>query len=160
MILSDGKILEAMRAGRLKIDPFDASSVTPNGVDFHLGDEVAMIRPGGEYRAERTRVEGEVQAESDSLVLASTLEAISLGPDLVGLVNLRSTYARLGYSISPTVVDAGYSGRLTIQVRTPPYPVTMKKGERIWHLVFLDCHASSKPYGGRYQNMFGLMEGK
>jgi len=43
-------------------------------------------------------------------VLATTLENIAIPDRLMAFCELRSTFARLGISIPPTIVDAGFSG--------------------------------------------------
>ncbi|MEM3185213.1 MAG: dCTP deaminase [Conexivisphaerales archaeon] len=159
MILSDAKIIEVIKDGRMKIEPENEIHLTPNGIDFCIGDEVAIIKRGGAYKSKRIKLADQIKVEPDTIMLAATREVMTLGNGIVGLVGIRSSYARRGFTCSPTIIDAGYSGRLTLQLRTPPYPVTISKGERVWHIVFFDSYPSSRPYNGRYQGVLNLAEG-
>jgi dCTP deaminase len=56
--------------------------------------------------------------------------------DVVGLANLRSTLARLGLVIPPTVVDAGFEGNITIEVvNESPNTIVLKRGMRFLGLT-------------------------
>ncbi len=157
MILSDSEILRLMASGRLSIRPFDESQLTPNGVDLAVGEE-AMIMDGESSGRRLSLGEGsELEIPPCSHVLVATREYLEIPPDVVGLVNLRSTYARKGLVIPPTVVDAGYKGRLTLAIRGAPYPLRVAFGERIWHLVLVESHKASRPYSGKYQGSLGLV---
>ena len=60
-------------------------------------------------------------------VLLSTLEHVTLPDDLVGMVELRSTWARHGLSMPPTIIDAGFSGTVTLEViNNAPYKIGIK----------------------------------
>ncbi len=159
MLLSDVEIEKRVAGGLLGVEPFDRASLTPNGLDLRVGGEAVFVVPGPEYSTRRVEFDDRLEIPSGSVVLLLTLERLRLPLDLVAHVNLRSTYARLGFLIPGTVVDAGYEGRLTLQVHSPPYPATLKKGERFWHVLFHESHPASKGYGGRYQSSSGIVEG-
>jgi dCTP deaminase len=157
VILSDVEISRLMESGRLVVRPFEQSSLTPNGVDLSVGEEAMVM--DGPSDGRRVRLEPGVEFELPpvSHVLVLTEEYLELPSDVIGLVNLRSTYARRGLLIPPTVVDAGYRGRLTLAVRGAPYPVMIRRGERVWHLVLAESHPAGRPYSGRYQGSMGLV---
>jgi dCTP deaminase len=74
----------------------------------------------------------------------------------MGFVSLKSTYARLGLSIPPTIVNAGSEGELTIELIGGPFPVKIRRGDRIVQIVFVKLSSpTQKPYSGRYQNQRG-----
>lgn len=159
LLLSDSEIRRRLSAGSLKIEPFSDDCITPNGIDFRVGGEALFILPGPKYKTEKVAFEDRLELPADSVVLLLTLEEVKMPPDLVAHVNIRSTFARMGFTVPGTVVDAGYRGRLTLQVRSPPYPSALKKGERFWHLLFHEVNAVTRPYGGRYQGSVGIEEG-
>mgnify|MGYP001770712067 FL=1 len=139
------------------IRPFDESMLTPNGVDLSVGEEAMVMEgPAGGRRVELP-LQAELEVPPGAHVLVVTEEYLELPPDVVGLVNLRSTYARRGLVIPPTVVDAGYRGRLTLALRGAPYPLRIRRGERIWHLLLLESHPVGRPYSGKYQGSTGLV---
>jgi dCTP deaminase len=159
MLLSDDQIARRIREGSLVVEPFDEKCLTPNGLDLRVGDEAALILPGPEYSSRRIKVEGGLELPANSAALLLTLERLEMPRDLVAQVNLRSTFARLGFLIPGTVVDAGYKGRLTLQVHSPPCPTSLARGERLWHLLFFEAYPVAKAYKGRYQESDGLVEG-
>ncbi|HEU16319.1 MAG TPA: dCTP deaminase [Nitrososphaeria archaeon] len=156
MILSDVEISRLVSSGRLVIRPFDESMLTPNGIDLSVGEEAMIMESASGGR--RVDLEREIDFElpPGSHVLVVAEEYLELPPDVVGTVNLRSTYARRGLLIPPTVVDAGYRGRLTLALRGAPYPLRIRRGERIWHLLLLESHPVGRPYSGKYQGSTGL----
>jgi dCTP deaminase len=160
LILSDSEILRRVREGGLTVEPFDKACVTPNGLDLRVGGEAVFVIPGPEYSSRRVEFSENLELPDNSVVLLLTLERLRMPKDVVAHVNLRSTYARLGFLIPGTVVDAGYSGRLTLQVHSPPYPASLRKGERFWHLIFHESYPTFEGYSGRYQNSEGVVEGR
>jgi len=70
---------------------------------------------------------------------------------------LRSTYARMGLSIPPTIVDAGFEGHLTIEIIGGGFPIKIYSGQGFLHIIF--CKLTSpvgKPYDGKYLGQQGV----
>jgi dCTP deaminase len=105
---------------------------------------------------------GYVESDSHILrrgeaVLAATIEYMSIPDDLMGFCELRSTYARLGVSIPPTIIDATWEGQLTIQMTATRFPVTLHKGDRFLHAIFARLTSPvDQPYRGKYQRQRGV----
>lgn len=150
MILSDKEIRKRVRDGSLVIEPFTEEDLSPNGVDFRLGEEIVDLE-----NCKRHDVDKETMLEPNSSYLAITLQRIEMPLDLIAIVTLKSTWARAGCYIPTTVVDAGYRGRLTLAFHTGPKKVKVKKGIKIWHLIFIECYPSSG-YKGKYQGLESL----
>ena len=75
----------------------------------------------------------------------------------MAFVELRSTYARLGLFIPPTIVDANFEGQLTIELVGGPFPVKLYKGDRFLHIIFAKLTSQvEKPYMGKYQGQRGV----
>jgi len=159
--LSDADIRGLIEAGELVIDPLSPDTVRENGVDLRFSKRFCVMRGGGVLD---TRGSGEprsfydcVEAEDyvippGARVLAVTEEWVELPPYLVGLVNLRSSFARLGLYVPPTVVDAGFKGRLVIELVGSTVPVRVYSGQRFLHLILLTTTSEvRKTYQGRYQ---------
>jgi len=70
----------------------------------------------------------------------------------IGLVCLRSTWARLGLMSPPTVADPGFEGFLTMEVfNANKNPIVIREGDLIWNITLLP--APFEPlYTGRYNN--------
>ena len=169
MILSRNDILKAIRRGYIVITPFDDEIVRENGVDLRIGDEVAILLNNPEpldpdnilnydlreyYKI--IKVDRGFVLQPYMKVLISTLEYISMPNDLAGFVELRSTFARLGLSIPPTIIDAGFKGQLTLEVHGGAFPVLLKKGMRFAHVVFMKLFSRTDPYKGKYQGQKGV----
>ncbi len=172
MILSDRDIFHLVELKRLVIEPFDPSIVRENGVDLRLGGEFCRLRrsltrivdakrlpPDIEefYRCEEVDPEKGFVVYPHEHVLAHTLEWVELPDDIVGLVNVRSTFARLGLYIPPTVVDAGFKGQLVIEIIGSEFPIRVYPGQRFLHLVLVRASSPvAKPYTGKYQGQKGV----
>ncbi|MEM4373712.1 MAG: dCTP deaminase, partial [Nitrososphaerota archaeon] len=105
MILSDFDLLNYIRSGRLQIEPFSDDIVRENGLDLRIGGQIARFNKNNSVFDTRT---GEAKdfyyfEEGDAFVinrgehvLLHTWEYLRLPKDLMGFVNLRSSYARIG----------------------------------------------------------------
>ncbi|MBE5730190.1 dCTP deaminase, partial [Candidatus Parvarchaeota archaeon] len=107
MILGDKDIKEALNKGEIKIDPLHEDTIRENGVDLRLGRDFIRLRnfkgdiydsksKTGEFPKEET---DEFVIEPNERILTVTEEDISISNNLVGFVNLRSSYARVGIII-------------------------------------------------------------
>jgi len=158
-LILDREIKRLLKEGKLVIKPLSEDSITPNGVDLSVGDEAIVMLEAPEPAPTRVEVDEELVVPPYAHVLVVTEEYLELPPNIVGLVNLRSTYARRGLLIPPTVVDAGYKGRLTLALRGAPHPIKLRRGERVWHLVLVESYEAEKPYSGKYQGSTRLAPG-
>ncbi|MCC6041741.1 MAG: dCTP deaminase [Desulfurococcaceae archaeon] len=169
MILSDWDIRVYLEKKLLIIDPLFDDTVRENGVDLRFGYRFCRFKGGGVVIDTRlmnlfdaldcmdvNRDEGFV-VEPYEHVLATTLEWVELPHDLVGLVNLRSTFARVGLYIPPTVIDAGFKGNVTIELIGGPNPVRVYPEQRFLHVVFLRTSSPVyRPYQGKYQGQVSV----
>ena len=115
MILSDFDLRNYIKSGRLKIEPFSEEIIRENGLDLRLGNTIARLKRIdkvfdckniGNIRDYYIVEKGKYfTIEPSERVLLHTLEYIKLPPELMGFVNLRSTYARLGLSIPPCIAE-------------------------------------------------------
>lgn len=167
MILGDHDIKLLLGAGDLVIEPFTDEIVRENGLDLRLGREYCRFKrvdkvfdprkpgdPGDYYECG----EGdEIIIPPNQHVLLHTLEYIRLPSYLAGLVNLRSTWARVGLYIPATVVDAGFEGQLTIEIVGSSFPVKLYAGDRFLHLVLVKLNTPARePYKGLYKGQRGV----
>jgi len=168
MILSDVELMNYIKEKVLVVEPFDQEIVKENGLDLRIGYEIARIINNGTvidirssdlerfYRRERVSEEGFIIYPNER-VLATTLENIALPDSLMAFCELRSTFARLGISIPPTIVDAGFSGNLTIELLGGSAPVRLYPETRFLHIVFAKLSMPvKKPYRGKYYKQSGV----
>ncbi|MCD6113854.1 MAG: dCTP deaminase [Thermoprotei archaeon] len=169
MILSDFDLKNYIKSGRLKIEPFDESIIRENGLDLRLGNKIARLKRTDKVldvlNAREANIEDFYEVEEgeefviypNEHVLLHTLEYIKLPPELMGFVNLRSTYARLGIMAPPTIIDGGFEGQLTIELIGSSFPVKLCAGIRFIHVVFAKLSSPiEKPYSGTYQGQRGV----
>ena len=165
MILSNVDIQELISLGKLVIEPLDDDTIRENGVDLKFSGKVGVLKDSevfipGESDPDKfyeTMEMDEYVIKPGTSIIFSTIEYIRLPPTHIAFINLRSSYARLGLILSPTIVDAGYEGNLTVGLYSSRIPVLIKKGDRILHLIIASLKTkSSKPYSGIYKGVRGL----
>lgn len=170
MILSDFDLRAYLNSGRLRIEPFSEVIVRENGVDLRLGREYCKLIESdtmldltkcnlGEDIRQRyfCRESDTIVLEPNSRYLLHTLEYVSLPPELMGFVEIRSTFARLGLLIPPTIIDGGFEGQITIELLSTSFPVKVPAGTRFLHVVFAKLTTPvTKPYKGKYQGQRGV----
>lgn len=168
MILSDFDLTWYLRSGRLVIDPYDDEIVRENGIDLRIGGEVAKLKPVNKVLDSRNgsidlsefyeiMVGEEFTLHPNEKVLITTLEYVKIPNDIMGFVELRSSFARLGLSIPPTIIDAGFEGNITLEVHGSVFPIKIYKGQRFAHVIFSKTlNPVMKPYRGKYQGQKGV----
>ncbi|KON29907.1 hypothetical protein AC480_02270 [miscellaneous Crenarchaeota group archaeon SMTZ1-55] len=168
MILSDGDLKRYLEAGSLQMIPMSEECIRENGLDLRFGRDFAVMKGDrepfdvrgdndvGQYYAIHSDVTTFV-IPPRSRCLAHTVETVTLPQDLMGFCELRSSYARLGLSIPPTIIDAGFEGQLTIEIVGSVFPVKVYPLDRFLHVVFSRLTSPvEKPYAGTYQRQRGI----
>ena len=95
--------------------------------------------------------------------LAETMEYFEIPRDVTGIAVGKSTYARCGIIANITPLEAGWKGKLTIEVsNSTPLPVKLYAEEGICQLLFFRAEAAcetsyaERKGGGIYQDQAGL----
>ena len=130
MILSDYDINGMIKMKRLVIKPFYNDMVRENGIDMRLAGEIAHHKDMGSdfvmdpmssnedigkcFKIKKNAKEMVIASREQ--VLLTTSEYIEVPDDVAGFVELRSTWARHGLSMPPTIIDAGFKGTITLEV--------------------------------------------
>jgi len=166
MILGDRDLKYYLEKGWIVIDPLREDSVRENGIDLRIGEEVARFEEtqdkvfdpdNPDYSLFRVEKGEEFIIRPYEHVLLTTEELVKLPNDIMAFVNLRSSFARQGLLIPPTIVDAGFEGQITIEVVGSSFPVKLKKGMRFLHLIFAKTLTPvENPYQGKYQGQRGV----
>jgi len=171
--LSDSEIKKLISLGRLVITPFEWDQIRENGVDLTIGDEIAIPKVGEKiidpldtttaelfdlYQHVEIPPEGYLLAPGQC-ILAHTREYIKMPKNVIALANLKSTLARLGFLIPPTVVDAGFEGQIVIELCNMHHYIRLHRGMPFLHLVFARLEDEPEiPYAirGHYQGQKGV----
>ncbi len=151
-VLSDREILEAIEAGRLKIEPFNEDNLTPNGYDLSIGS----IRYEGE-----DFTDGTVTVRPGGWFLLSTGEVVGMDQSMIGNMWLRSSWVRKGLITCFGVIDAGFEGSLTLSgFNAGPDFVDVDIGNTYAQMVIMTMgSAADKEYAersGSYQGQRGI----
>lgn len=169
MILSDFDLKNYISSGRLRIEPFTPDIIRENGLDLRLGAEFCIVRecdkvfdidkPDNirEFYICSKAEDGYILLNKNSRYLLHTMEYLKVPPELMGFVELRSTFARLGMAMPPTIIDGGFEGQLTIEVITTSFPIKIRVGTRFLHVVFAKVTTPiERPYKGKYLRQKGV----
>jgi dCTP deaminase len=90
----------------------------------------------------------------DAFVLGSSMEQFTMPLDVMGEVKDKSSMARMGISVFNTVIEPGWKGYLTLEIKNQgAHPIELMEGQPIAQIIFyrLD-HPTIMPYKGKYQN--------
>ena len=96
-------------------------------------------------------------------ILGSTLEKVDIPVNMVGRVEGRSSYGRLGIIVHATAgfLDPGFRGQITLEIQNlGNAPVKLYPEERICQIVLekMDCE-SEVPYGKKKDSKYMDQEG-
>ncbi|MFE7752361.1 dCTP deaminase [Streptomyces sp. NPDC057428] len=176
MLLSDKDLRAEIDAGRVRIDPFDASMVQPSSIDVRLDRYFRVFEnhryPHIDPAVEQVDLTRQVEPEGDEpfilhpgeFVLASTYEVISLPDDLASRLEGKSSLGRLGLVTHSTAgfIDPGFSGHVTLELSNlATLPIKLWPGMKIGQLCMFRLSSSSEfpygseRYGSRYQGQRG-----
>ena len=94
----------------------------------------------------------------NAFVLARSKESFNIPADVTGFLYCKSTYARLGMNMTPTVLKSGWSGQLVLEIfNQSPYVLRIYEDQGIGTLYFAQHDAASmQPYSGKYQGQVGI----
>jgi dCTP deaminase len=97
--------------------------------------------------------------------LGVTVETFKMPRNVTGVALGKSTYARAGLLVNTTPLEAGWSGRLVVEIANlANLPLRVYVNEGIGQILFFesdeDCAVSYEDRGGKYQNQTGLTYAK
>lgn len=161
MILSDSDIRKMLKDGKLKISPLDDGQIGPASVDLTLGDEwyffkdeysrkIVDLRDTAFTEAFDMKRQKEITLKPGELCLGKTLERLTLPKDVMGKLEGRSRYARMGVIIHTTsaLVQPGSDNHQVLEiVNLAPFPIKLHAGMRVSQVVFEMLKSETgKPY--------------
>jgi len=176
VLLSDRDLVAEVKAGQLRLEPFEPALVQPSSIDVRLdrwfrtfnNHLYTHIDPSIEQDELTTAVEVDdgqpFVLHPGEFVLASTLEVISLGDELAARIEGKSSLGRLGLLTHSTAgfIDPGFSGHVTLELsNVATLPIKLWPGMKIGQLcVFRLSSPAEHPYGSavygsRYQGQRG-----
>ena len=166
-ILSDGEIAWYRSEGLLGIDPVPGDDqLQPASVDLRLGPQFREYHVGKTISSREGAKMSEWTSDSvlvkpGAFLLAHTMERVRIPADLVGVVDGRSSYGRLGIMVHITAgyIDPGFDGQITLEVHNvSPNWVRLFVGDRVCQIRFHRMmQAAKRPYAGKYQGDTGAV---
>jgi len=168
-VLTRDAILAEITAGRLKIEPFALDQLGAASVDLTLGDEIRVMLPDAapielsgevDYRehTRSLRLVSPYVLEPGCTIHGITRERITLPPNLCGLLEGRSRFARLGLMIHVTsaFVQPGVSNRQVLEMsNVSKRSLRIHPGVRLCQLVLLRTEGEAV-YRGRFAEQENL----
>ncbi len=176
MILSDRDVKAQIDAGRIVIEPYDATCIQPSSVDVKISNLFRVFRnhTAGVIDVKKDMtdltelveipVDGVFMLHPGEFVLGSTLERVGVPDDLVARVEGKSSLGRLGLLIHSTAgfIDAGFDGHVTLELaNVANLPITLYPGMKIGQVSFMKMTSPAEnPYGSgakgsKYQGQRG-----
>lgn len=136
--------------------------VTSYGYDLTLSTGLKAYRKSEDYDCliDPLDFDGDLLADlyyyelpPHSYALGVVNEKINMPKNVTGLCVNKSTYARCGLIFNTTVIQAGWSGYLTLELfnATPNY-LRLYPNQGICHVMFFEGEESITPYLGQYQH--------
>jgi len=167
--LSKAAILEYIKNGRLKIEPFNKDQVGPGSIDLTLGNEFRVFEKVSKIYHVKDEVDYEkitkrVKVKDGDyfllmpgeLVHGITKERLKLPENLAGWIEGRTSYARIGLMIHVTagLVQPGSDNKQVLEISNmSPMPIALYPGTRICQIVLETVEGKAK-YKGRFKDQF------
>ena len=165
MLLSDRDILAEIDAGRVALDPYDASMLQPSSIDVRL-DKFFRVFDNHKYphidpAQDQSDLTREVEVSGDDafilhpgeFVLGSTYEYVSLPDDVAARLEGKSSLGRLGLMTHSTAgfIDPGFQGHITLELaNVATLPIKLYPGMKIGQLCFFRLTSPAEnPYGSQ-----------
>ena len=161
MILSDQDIRKMLKSGKIKIQPLEDSQIGPASVDLTLGEEwyffksqlkgknVDLQKVGFEktFKLKKSKA---ITLKSGEMCLGKTVEKITLPANIMGKLEGRSRYARMGLIIHTTsaLIQPGSNNHQILEiVNLAPFTITLHAGMRVSQVVFEQLETpTAQPY--------------
>lgn len=163
MIYSDVDIRAALSEGKIIIDPISDDQIQPASIDLRLGNHWLVAEPNN-----RANLCTKIRYKSlnnnkfilypGNMVLATTMERVSLPLDICARLEGRSSVGRLGIFVhNAGFIDPGWNGQITLElINMGNSSVLLDTGRRIAQLVLEELKTPcSTGYSGKYQNQNG-----
>ena len=172
MFLTKPDIEKLISDGKLIIEPLFEDTVVEDGVDLRVGTSYAKIAKKNDvvdlseisdedveqyFQVVNVSLNGCVTIAPNEFVLISTLEYIKLPNNIIGICNLRSTFARWGLMLATSlIVSPGFTGNLVLEiVNFSNNFIKLRPGLKIISLKLFEVK-SPVNYSGKYKGQKGI----
>lgn len=162
-ILGREAIVEEIKKGNIKVEPYNENMLGPASIDLHLSNafRVFVHLPNAlnmtadmDFKAATKGIvvpEGEtLTVQPGQTVLGITTEKVTLGKDISGWLEGRSRFARVGLlvHISASFMQPGISNHQVLEISNfGPIPLKLIPGTPVCQFIFQRCEGAGK-YSG------------
>lgn len=171
-LLSDIEIKEQVATHKM-IKPFTPETISRNGhLSYGLASSSYEVRMQSKFKLftnstckvidplnfdERCCIDidaDELIIPPNGFALAVTLEEFNVPRDISILCVGKSTYARCGIIVNPTLIEAGVRGNIVLELsNTSPCPVKVMAGDNgVAKFMFFKTSPCEQMYNGNYQD--------
>jgi dCTP deaminase len=168
-VLTRDELLQAIREGRIRIEPFSEDMVGPGSVDLNLSDEFRTFKKirravvvddsmDLESITRLTRRERSFTLLPGETILGITRERIKLAPNICGWIQGRSRFARIGLLVHMTAsfIQPGIDNRQVLEISNmAPFPLVLKPHTRICQVIFQNT-VGEAVYLGKHKDQNSL----
>ena len=164
-ILARDEILELIRQGKIKINPFKDSQVGAGSIDMHLDNTFRVFRKiHGTFHvkdnADHKKITKVVEVKNGKyflimpgeMVHGVTRETISLPSNIAGWIEGRSRFARIGLltHLSSGYIHPGTNNKTVLEIANlSPIPLAIYPGTKICQIVLEEVKGNAK-YRGKF----------
>ena len=168
MILQKEALNDLLEKGELVIRPLlDSTQINETTLDFRLGYDFLVSVQSREpfinashndfnqkpltsfFQETRRRIGDTFMLYPNQTVLATSLEFIKLPNNVLAELNMRSSYTRLGITIS-TILQPGYCGCISLELtNTNINPINLTVGARLFQARLIQLQEASNYFEGR-----------
>lgn len=165
-LLVKEEILKLLESKELIIEPIlEQSQIGEISIDLRVGTDFLAIQQGrnafidttsneietrpikSHYTQTRRKVGEYFLFHPNQPILFSTLEYLKLPPNVYADLNLRSSYSRLGLTLS-TIIQPGYCGCASIEITNRGNtPIRIVSGARMVQIRFYKLDSDLKYFG-------------
>lgn len=161
MVYSDTDIKKLLQLGQLKISPLEEDQIGGASVDLTLSNEWYFFKKQYigkkvdlnkvSFKTAMNKVKSKsITLKQGEMCLGKTVEKLTLAPNILGTLEGRSRYARMGLAVHITsaLVQPGSDNHQILEiVNFAPFSVKLHAGMRISQVVFEKLVTpTSKPY--------------
>ena len=163
-VLADAALRRCYTNGRPLVTPLAPNAVQPSSIDLTLGTDLKRLDYGSVidpaidqsalWRDMPLRSDGRWLLGQGALYLGVTAETITVPSNMVAFLHGVSSMGRLGLLVHCTagLADAGYTGRLTLEIANLGGAIYLTPGMRIGQITYQFLTAPAETgYHGRYQ---------
>lgn len=149
MILSKQSIERLIKEKKIKINPFEETSLQSVSVDLHL--DSTALNPDNSKEVDLA----DFHLSLDEFYLANTLEFIEIPGNLVARIVPRSSLARLGVlaTFDADILPPNYAGKPLLTLKNlSRKPVLLKPGLAVAQIMFEEVDQEIEGYKSRYDH--------